>query len=439
LASSFACRRGEERGPSGPGLSITGNAIKGGLNSQRAEWFEEELPGLERELAVKVSFLPAGLNDQDYKARLALDIRSGRGADVMVIDQFWVPEFAAADFLMPLDRYYREWPLRDEFFKPIQEMGSFGGHKFMVVWDADVRMIFYNRDLLARAGIELPWQPRSWEDLIEAGRRIKAACPGVIPLQVNAGTVMGEAATMQGFLMLLHGAGGRLYDEDRGAWVVDSPALRRTLEFYRRVYQVEKLGDPGLQVSLRAREKSFELMSREKIAIYLESTWFYNSVLDPNNESWGMADRDRKIGWALMPGAGGPGDPEFVSVSGGDGLIINPLCQNPDLAWELIAALNDLDRQKRQFAKKPFTPTRRDLAALPEVRAHEFISQAASRVMPWTTFRPALPEYPEISFHVQHLTERVVTGQFDIDRALAEFGRAVENIVGRERTVRIGR
>jgi multiple sugar transport system substrate-binding protein len=409
------------------------NAAPGGVNSQIAEWLGQELPEVGREIGAPVAFLPAGLNDQDYKARVALDIKGGRGADVIAIDQFWVPEFAAAGFIMPIDRYLADWPTRAQFFAPIQRMGSFGGHDYMVVWDADVRMVFYNRALFRQAGIELPWQPRSWDDLLAAGRKLKAACPGVTPLQIDAGTAMDEAATMQGFFMVLLGAGGRLYDPDRDCWIASGQALERTADFYRRIYQTEHLADPDLQISPKAREKSFDLFHREKIAVYVESTWFYSSVLGPNNKSWGIPDRDTRIGWARMPGGGQPGDPEFVSVSGGNGLIINPHGKDPDRAWRLVAALNQLDRQQRLFALKPFTPTRQDLAALPEVQAQTFTAAAAAEVMPYTSFRPALREYPEISFHVQFLTERLATGQLDVPAALAEYRKAVANVVGDDR------
>lgn len=413
-------------------LTIMANAVSGGMNSQVAEWLQEEIPGIEDELGVDVEFLPAGLNDQDYKARIALDIKAGRGADVIAIDQFWVPEFAGAGFIIELDRFYKNWETREKFFGPVREMGVYRGKVYLVPWNADVRMLFYHREILEKSGVEMPWEPASWEDLIEAGNKIKARFPEVAPIQINAGTVMGEATTMQGFYMVLRGADGRLFDRERQCWITDSGPIRRTAEFYRKVYVDDKLADPELQISPKAREKSFGNFSRGEIAIFAESTWFYTSVLNPSNDSWGIEDRDSNIGWTRMPGGGRAGDPDYVSVSGGDGLVINPSTKDPEMAWRLIEELMELDRQKRLFLKKPFTPTRSDLAELPEVREHEFISLAAAKVMPYTSFRPALPNYPDVSFHVQYLTERIVTGQLSVEDALAEFDEAVRNAVGDE-------
>jgi len=262
LAALTGCTRQTTGTESPSGLTIMVNAAPGGVNSQIAEWLAQELPAISRELGIPVTFLPAGINDGDYKARIALDIKAGRGADVIALDQFWVPEFADAGFIMPLDRFVAEWPDREKFYEPLRRMGSYKGRLYQIIWNADLRMVFYNRDLLAAAGVALPFQPKNWDDLIAAGRKIKAALPGVIPLQINAGTVMDEATTMQGFYMVFRGAGGKLYDEDRRCWIVRGEPLRRTMEFYRTIYQVERLADPDLQVAPKAREKSFGLFRR---------------------------------------------------------------------------------------------------------------------------------------------------------------------------------
>ena len=423
------CKKSGEQPPADQGLTLMGNAVKGGLNSQVAEWYEEVLPEFQQELGFPVRYISAGIPDQDFKARAALDIKSGKGPDILDLDQFWIPEFAEAGFLLPLDNYYANWPDRTQYYEGVQRMGQYRGHTYMVVWNADVRLLFYHKPILEQAGIKLPWQPQSWEDIIAAAKQIQAKAPGVTPLQVDAGVEMGEATTMQGFYMVLLGAGGRLYDQEGQKWIGESPALRQAAEFYERIYQKDKLADGQLQVAAKARDKSFERFQKGQIAIYLEGTWFYTSVLDPKGP-WGVPDRDERIGWAYMPKEmpSPPGTPNWVSISGGDGLVINPNCRQPERAWKVVAALNTLSRQVRLFGRKPFTPTRRDLAALPEVQKNRFIAETAEALMPITTSRPGLSEYQEISFQVQLLTERVATGQMTVDQALAEYEKALQEV-----------
>ena len=56
---------------------------------------------------VEVSFEGQGVDDEDYKTQLALDLGSGEGPDVMSIDGIWVGEFATAEYIRPLDRRRR--------------------------------------------------------------------------------------------------------------------------------------------------------------------------------------------------------------------------------------------------------------------------------------------------------------------------------------------
>ena len=214
-----------------------------------------------------------------------------------------------------------------------------------------------------------------------------------------------------------------------------SPAYLQTVDFYRKIYQEKKLGNPELVTSPKAREKTFELFSKGKIAIYLEGTWFYTSVLKPG-EAWGIKDRDSAIGWAKMPGSGAVGAPEFVSLSGANGLVISPGAKDPELAWKVIARLNSISGLEKLFQKQAFTPPRKDLAQSPVVSQNKFISETALALLPYTRSRPGLPDYPEISFQLQLLSEQIVTGKLSPDQALTKYREAVELIVGKENTIR---
>ena len=275
LAFAFTgCKKKEEQ-PGIPTVRILENAVKGGVNSA-ISWngMTSASRKLKKQMGIRIEMIPAGIRDEDFKARVALDLKSGRAADIIGFDQFWVPEFAEAGFLLPLDKYIASWPDRSQYYDSMLEMGTFKGKTYMVMRLTDLRMIFYHKDILEQAGIPLPWQPRNWAEIVDACRKIKQKFPEVMPLEINAGVEMGEATTMQGFLMLLYGAGGSLYDEKSGKWVVDSPAFRQTLDFYKKVYMDDKLANAELVTSPKAREKTFELFSKAKSPCMLRAPGF---------------------------------------------------------------------------------------------------------------------------------------------------------------------
>ena len=151
-------------------------------------------------------------------------------------------------------------------------------------------------------------------------------------------------------------------------------------------------------------------------------------------EAWGIQNRDTAIGWAKMPGSGAPGAPEFVSLSGANGLVISPSSQNPELAWKVIARLNSLAGLEKLFQHQAFTPPRKDLAQSPIVSQNKFIAETALALLPYTRSRPGLPDYPEISFSLQLLSEQIITARYPNTVALQQYREAVDRIAGRENT-----
>lgn len=417
-------------------ISFSYNSIKGGRGSQSAEWVEDVvIPQFEKDMKdkgidVEVKNLPSGVSPADWKMQFVLDVKGGIGPDVAWIDLFWVPELAEAKLILPLNKYVEAWSIWDEYYAPAKKAGSHKGDVYAIMYGSDVRMIYYNKELFKKAGIAIPWQPYSWNGLMTTARIIKEKLPGVIPLQINAGTDMGEATTMQGLYMVLLGAGGRLYNWDTDKWIIDSPMLRDTLDFYKKVYIDEKLGDAEMQVTAQSRNKTFEAFQQDKIAMLVEGTWFYTSVIAPNG-SVPIPDRDERIGWAAMPGKGTLGTPTFVSISGGTGFVINPNTKNADLAFELLKTALRPDVLVELFNKKPFSPIYEEFVELPAVKENAFIADTSKALMPYTTIRPAKPEYPEISYQAQLLTEQIVMG-VSPEKALEGYGQGVISIVGAE-------
>src|SRR5690606_35716712 len=279
-------------------LTITANAISGGKNSESADWIKNwVIPEFEKtHQNVKVLFQPSGVDDEQYKTKLALDLKSGGGADVIDIDGIWVGEFAQAGYIKPLAEV--GGPAVDgsegwsQIPQAVQGLGVFDGKKYGLPQGTDGRVLYYNKTLFRKAGLPEDWQPPSWQEIIEAGEKLKAA--GVpTPIQLNAGTAMGEATTMQGVLPLLAGAGAEVYSQ--GKWTGASQALKDVLGLYERIYG-GGLGDPRLQQEAKGRDKSFTQFAEGRIGILLEGDYFWRSVVEPTAGIAPMKDRDEVVG-----------------------------------------------------------------------------------------------------------------------------------------------
>ena len=423
-------------------LSITANSIAGGKGAAEAEWIQDwVIPEFEKAQAqagkdVTVTFIPQGVGDEDYKTKIALDFESGKSADVVGLDGIWIGEFAEAGYIKPLKEVVgdavSQWDGWEQIPEAVQNAASFNDELYGVPVGADGRVLYYNRELFAKAGLPEPWEPKSWDDVLDAARQLKKL-DGITPIQLNAGTAMGEATTMQGFLPMLVGTGEQLWEN--GKWRGDTPGMRAVVNLYKTIYVDEELGDPILQQESAGRDNSFAEFAAGKIGILLEGDYLWRSVINPA-EGVGTApieNREEVVGYTLIP-AMQPGkgvrSQDFVSMSGGVARVLNPASAHPEEAWELLTFMSSPEafevRAKGTLSISPRLDVNEKL--LPNEPMLTYVSE---NVLPITSYRPGVAEYPEVSVAIQQLAEDVVAG-VSIDDALATYVSTLEGIVGAE-------
>lgn len=421
-------------------LTITANAVAGGKNDLTAKWFTDwVIPEFTKQqkdkgVNVTVKFDGTGVDDGEYKAKIALDFNTDIGGDVVEIDGIWLGEFAQGGQIRPLDDVVGKgkvdaWDGWSEIPDAVQALGEFEGKRYGIPVGTDGRVIFFNKNLFAQVGLPDDWQPTSWDEITAAALSLKEI-PGVTPIQLNAGTAMTEATTMQGVLPLLAGAGGEIHQD--GKWQGATKQVKEVLDLYQQVYR-GGLGDPLLAQEAKGRDKSFELFAQNKIGMLFESDYFWRSVIDPTVGVAKMADRDTAVGWAkipaMAPGAG-VGGQDFVSMSGGGIRVINPKSKYPQQAWELLQFINSAEATKARLGDTAQITQRQDVNE--EVLKNDpMLGFIAEEVLPITRYRPGLAEYPKVSTALQQATADIIAGK-TADEAAAAYQDALIKAVGED-------
>lgn len=422
--------------PSSFTLTVATNAIKGGKNSAEAEWYanyvaptfasQERNKGYD----VTVTHQPSGVDDEQFKSKMALDLKSKSGADIIALDGIWVGEFAQAGYIKPLSDVVKSpdsWDGWSQIPDAVQANASFNGKSYGIPTGTDGRILYINKKLFAQANLPTDWQPTSWDDILTAGMSLKSL-NGVTPVQINAGTAMGEATTMQGVLPLLVGTGVQVYENDK--WLGNTSQLRDVLTFYKQLID-QGLEDKDFQLAAKGRDQSFQAFADGKVGILLESDYLWRSVINPDNGSSPMATRNTDVGWTFIPakaaGAGVKGQ-DFVSMSGGGGLFLNPFSKLPEQAWELLQFLGSADAVKAQLQGAARITERKDVNA--EVLSSDpLLSFVSQKVLPITFYRPGFAIYPQVSLALQQATADVVSGK-SVDDAASTYGAAVTKLAG---------
>ena len=378
------------------------------------------------------------ISGEDQRQQFVLDFSVGEGPDLMGFDGFWLPEFVDGGLLTPLSELvgpeYADWEGWDQIPAELQNILSYDGNVYGIPRGTDVRVVWTNRAILEQAGLPADWQPTSWAELLDGARAIKENVEGVTPFQLNAGNAMGEASTLQGYLMALLGTGQHIYDFEQQKWIVGSQGILDTLGLFATIYGEEALGDQRWQLVQNGRDLSFEAFANGTVGMLVEGDYLWRSVIVPETGVFPMATRNEDVGFVLMPaqepGSGYNGQ-DFVTISGGTGYVINANTEYPQEAWAFLTCMFSKDQLDALQAIQPRIRARLDV---PET-GDEVMSALVEQGLPLTTIRPQLPEYNQVSEQARLMTERVVSGEMTPEEAMAAYAEAVVGIVGEENVV----
>ncbi len=407
------------------------------------------------DVKVEEKMIPYG---QDIMSVIISDLSAGTAGDVIIVDSFMIPSLASAGYLLPLDDLVAKWPDWDQFYPAMKKIVMYKGKVYGVMIDTDVRMIWYRKDLFKKAGLPEDWQPKTWDDILEAAKKLKEA--GVeYPLYIPAGTKWGEATTMQGFYMLLLGADkppyNRLYDYDKGKWVCKSTALWRAFKFYIDVYQKLKVGPVEYNFAPDVWATHRKVFSEGKVAMDIGGSWEWGEGWGPDGIAPLKACKERcgedkacyekcekeYIGFAKMPGykGGALGEPKYVTISGGWAVALNAKLAKDktklELAWELVKTIASKELDAKFCAKYGKISPRKDAVEVPEYGQNWYL-KAISEYLSFTDFRDAMPDYPKVSKIIQEITEKIIKGIItDPDTALDEYCKALKREVGEDKVI----
>jgi multiple sugar transport system substrate-binding protein len=409
------------------------------------EWLTETVkPAFEEQMAaagtpVTVEVVDSGnISGEDQKQQYVLDLSVGEGFDLMTFDGFWLPEFVDGGLLQPVTALVGEdalaWEGWEQIPQDIQNIMAYNGNLYGIPRGTDARVIWYNRDIFEQAGLPREgWQPTSWEELLEAARAIKENVPDVVPLQLNAGNAMGEATTLQGYLMALLGTGEHIYDFENSEWIIRSPGIISTLELYDTIYNQEQLGDSRWQLVQDGRNLSFEAFAQGTVGMLVEGDFLWRSVLVEGG-TFPMENRDERVGFALMPaqepGAGYNGQ-DFVTISGGTGYVVNSNTEHPQEAWGLLTFMYSQEMLNALQELQPRIRARLDVPVTNDATMSALVTDA----LPLTTIRPQLPAYNQVSEQARLMTERIVSGEMTVQEAADAYAAAVTELVGEENVI----
>ncbi|MER5898298.1 extracellular solute-binding protein [Streptomyces sp. NPDC001876] len=430
--------------------AVTGCSSGSGKNSNEIEVLyrvEPTWPHLEKSLKgarteyeaahpdVKIKLTAVQGSNEDYYTKLALLNRSADSApDVYLHDTFQVNADVAAGKLAPLDDFLAKWPdWQEQFPESVQKAAQgLDGKTYGVPISTDTRGLWYHKDVLRSAGLPVPWTPKTWDDVLEAARAVKRKVRGVTPFSMYSTKILGEAATMQGFEMLLYGTpGGTLFDNEK--WVTSGKGITDSLKFVDTVYR-EDLG-PKKADALNAKlgdKVLLEWFPKGKLGIALDGAWASSAWTPTSPTPW--ADWTEKMGWTPMPTQNGEA-PGAVSMSGGWVMAVSSYSKRKQDGFDFITfAMNKKHAMEYSMGTGDLA-VRKDVSADPKYIAGNPAVEFWTGLAKVSHYRPAYEAYPKVSTQIQEAMEAVTLGSKSPEEAAEQYAEGVERAVGADNVV----
>lgn len=386
---------------------------------------------------VELEFAPITASEGDYFTKVALQLADpGTCPDLVCEDTFQMPNDIAAGYLTKLDDYvadYEDWNNGLYYDSMVTMVTGPDGSVYGIPYCTDTRGLFYNRDILAQAGVIAEgedWQPTSWQDVLDACAAVKENCPDVVPFWCNSGVATGEATSMQTYEMLLYGTGERLITDD-GKWIVKSQGIQDSLQFLSDIY-TNGYG-PSLSLVLNGQAgntSAREYLPEGKLAISLDGSWILGNYSETGAAPW--AEYTDVLGLAAMPTSEGQ-DPGTITLAGGWAYSIPENSDNKDLTYEFIQHMMQPEYYKTYIMQAGNIAVRTDTAE-DEDYASRHLMDVATEFLETAEFRPQNDQYSTVSTSIQQMVESVVSGTSPED-AMNQYATSVARAVGEENVV----
>src|SRR5688572_8499649 len=327
--------------------------------------------------------------------------------DVLQLDVIWTPEFAAAGWILPLDRFQ---PDTQAFFTSTIAANRWGDSLYALPWFADVGMLYWRTDLMRAP-------PATFADLVQVAKRVRKPGGPQYGMVWQGARYEGLITT---FVEYLGAYGGQILD--RGRVVVNSEAgLRALTEMRDQIYREGVV--PRAVLTWQEEQTRFAFQNGQ--ASFMRN-WPNAYPLRQDTAESRVAGR-----YSVAPMPAGPGGTHTAAV-GGAQLAINRRSEHPEAAWALINYLTQPEQMRERDKVVGQIPTRSAVYDDPELASGLAISPATvRRIIEYGVPRPVTPIYIQLSEILQNQLHRTLTRQSEPSAALALAQSEMQRLLNR--------
>jgi multiple sugar transport system substrate-binding protein len=284
--------------------------------------------------------------DGQYVTKLATAIRGRRVPDLVDIDDINSQLFIYRDVFTDLTPLVDALPFKKHLSPGHMGLATRNGRRYGVPYLADDSTLWYNTDLLDKAGVDPAQAVRSFDGLLEAAHKVRA-----LGNDIYGWSIAGNSAGILGFVVQPHiwatgtdNISGKIGSQH--GHVADNEPLRQTLEFYSAMWKDGLISQAAFADTGATWGSDFRA---GKVGFF------------PSNYAAAVLAADdaarKRTGVHLLCGPDGG----TAFFDGGDNFCIPRGATNASGAWEFAKFALDIPQQQ-QLPAGGYTPVRGDAA-----------------------------------------------------------------------------
>jgi multiple sugar transport system substrate-binding protein len=340
----------------------------------------------------------------NLQQRLTTDIAGGTAPDIAIIGTRWLVDYVQQDIAEPLDGYITP-DFKARFIEKFLEPSVLEGKTYGLPVAASARAMYYNKDLLQKAGVAQP--PKTWDELVAAAEKVKALGPDTYGFALQGKEIETDAYWY--YALWTHG--GELLENGKSG--IAGEAGVKAANLYKSML------DAGLtepDPTAYNRQDIERLFKTGKVAMILSGPWLRGQIKteapDLNYDIASIPEGSAKATYGVT-----------------DSIMIFKSSQMKDVAWKFLSEAAFTDKWRREFTlKEGFLPVFKSVAADPHF-ANDPQLKAFTDMLPNAKFAPLIPNWEQMADTTAGALQKIYLGQVQPDAALKEAASQIDALI----------
>ncbi len=340
--------------------------------------------------------------------KLTTDISAGTNADLAIIGTRWLVDFVEEGIAAPLDGYMDD-AFRGRFIDVFLSPSVMNGKTYGLPIAASARAMYYNRELLEKAGASAP--PDTWEELAKTAAAVSALGDDVY----GYGLQGKEIETDVYFYYAFWAYGGQLIEDD-GTSGLDTEAAYEAARLYKSMIDAGAT-QPG--VTAYTREDVQNLFKQGRVGMMITAPFLSSQIRE---EAPGLP-------YGVAPIPAGPGG-QRGTYGVTDSIIMFENSRNKDLAWKFLDLIFTTEWRAKFTEGEGFLPVNKEVAAMPSFAENPDL-KVFTALLPEARFAPVIRGWEEIAAITSNALQSIYLGEAGVEEALNAAAAKIDRVLGK--------